>query len=676
MSKNDNTPGGLIDRHALVKRHNPSRTKSNPISPMQVGNGGFAFGADITGLQTFVPFSIMSEWGWKNDKLPPGQSQESVVAARKSCASTYDDPALEHWLRSNPNRMNLGRIGLCFPKSDVTEEDLSDCAQHLDLWAGIIHSTMKLQGAEISIDTASHPTQDAIGINIESSLLSTGQLSIFFDFPYNDGRSKFSAPYVGIWDQDSDHTTKIVESRETSTTLERQVDDAKYFVTVRWNHPGKLERQKGHRFILNLSSSCTRLEITASFALERVEVPAPQSVFEASSRYWPSLWQSGGAIDLSKSTDQRWTELERRVVISQYASTVNAVGHYPPQESGLVNLGWFGKFHMEMNWWHNAYLALFNRWSLLEPSLDIYDRFLPSAKNLASSQGYKGARWPKMTDPSGSSSPGEINLLLIWQQPHSMLFAELDYRAHPTQDILNKWKAVIEAAADFMASLPRKSEQSGSYDLGPPLHLMSENTDSKETYNPSFELHYWRLGLSIAETWWERLGLQPKSEWTNVRENLAPLPTEDGVYIMWQDIKNMWVDYNWEHPALIAMHGWLPPQNLDLDIMMRTSKKVWDTWRLDKCWGWDFGMLAMNAARSGYTEKAIDFLLDKNLQIDDVGMVLGTPQVPTPYFPGIGSLLYACAFMAAGWDGAPDHQSPGFPSHGWTVKHEGLSKAL
>jgi hypothetical protein len=43
----------LIDRKALVFRHSPSIHKLDPLSPLSVGNGEFAFTADITGLQTF-----------------------------------------------------------------------------------------------------------------------------------------------------------------------------------------------------------------------------------------------------------------------------------------------------------------------------------------------------------------------------------------------------------------------------------------------------------------------------------------------------------------------------------------------------------------------------------------------------------------------------------------------
>jgi hypothetical protein len=40
---------------------------------------------------------------------------------------------------------------------------------------------------------------------------------------------------------------------------------------------------------------------------------------------------------------------------------VNATGRNPAQESGLVNFGWYGKFHIEMAFWHMGYLALFNK---------------------------------------------------------------------------------------------------------------------------------------------------------------------------------------------------------------------------------------------------------------------------------------------------------------------------
>lgn len=42
-----------IDRLALVERNNPHITAIDTMASFTVGNGGFAFTADITGLQTF-----------------------------------------------------------------------------------------------------------------------------------------------------------------------------------------------------------------------------------------------------------------------------------------------------------------------------------------------------------------------------------------------------------------------------------------------------------------------------------------------------------------------------------------------------------------------------------------------------------------------------------------------
>lgn len=39
----------------------------NETTPLQVGNGNFAFGVDTTGMQTYLPFNTMSVWAWHND---------------------------------------------------------------------------------------------------------------------------------------------------------------------------------------------------------------------------------------------------------------------------------------------------------------------------------------------------------------------------------------------------------------------------------------------------------------------------------------------------------------------------------------------------------------------------------------------------------------------------------
>lgn len=58
-----------MERKQIVQRHHPEFDRLNPLSPLSVGNGEFAFTADLTGLQTFpeqyeVPLGTQSNWGW------------------------------------------------------------------------------------------------------------------------------------------------------------------------------------------------------------------------------------------------------------------------------------------------------------------------------------------------------------------------------------------------------------------------------------------------------------------------------------------------------------------------------------------------------------------------------------------------------------------------------------
>lgn len=84
-----------IDRQSVVQSFNPRRNASSPDTPLQVGNGNFAFGADITGLQTFNPFAALSSWGWHNFSLPstPNQTDPSGEKRLAVDSDTVTDPS-------------------------------------------------------------------------------------------------------------------------------------------------------------------------------------------------------------------------------------------------------------------------------------------------------------------------------------------------------------------------------------------------------------------------------------------------------------------------------------------------------------------------------------------------------------------------------------------------------
>ena len=109
------------------------------------------------------------------------------------------------------------------------------------------------------------------------------------------------------------------------------------------------------------------------------------SIERKSAASWEKYWRSGAAVDLSGSKDPRWLELERRIVLSQYLMRANESGLFPPQESGLVNNGWFGRFHFEMIWWHGVHYGLWNRMECFDNYLNVYKDFMPKALERAKS---------------------------------------------------------------------------------------------------------------------------------------------------------------------------------------------------------------------------------------------------------------------------------------------------
>ncbi|WP_270769905.1 hypothetical protein [Parabacteroides merdae] len=677
--------GEPIDREAVVKRHRVCTTGTLLKSPAQVGNGKFAFGMDITGLQTFVPFNTLSDWSWHSFPLPEGMRAEdyrpvAVETHGKKIAYELrnpDQPELSEWLTKNPHRYNLGRIGFRLLREDGTEAreiDLGNARQEIDLWTGVVYSRFELNRKEVKVRTVCHPDKDMIGVCIESELLNDGNMSIYLDFPYPDGR--YFKHYIGRYDTISGHTSTFEKLAPNSVRIARTMDDTHYYATLDWTGPATFSREseKEHTFLLQPRHTST-FSFTCCFSPEPIAdvTESVASIERKSAVSWEKYWRSGAAVDLSGSKDPRWLELERRIVLSQYLMRANESGLFPPQESGLVNNGWFGRFHFEMIWWHGVHYGLWNRMECFDNYLNVYKDFMPKALERAKSEGRSGARWPKCTGNFNREWPGSAHAYLIWHEPHPIYFAEMQYRQKPAPETLEKWKDVVLNTADYMADYLFYDKKTKQYVLGPPVVVVSENTDPLQTINPIFELGYFRYGLRTALEWADRLGLSEKrtKKWKEVLSKMAPLPVADGVYTTYEGIPDMWTKYTYEHPALTGVYGMLPGDGVDQPTFKRTLEKVSKEWQFNRIWGWDFPMLAMAAARTGQPALAIDMLMHPStgFQFDEHGLATGGP---FPYFPSNGALLTAVAMMCGGWDGS-EGEAPGFPKDGsWTVRYEGF----
>ncbi|CAK5262211.1 unnamed protein product [Mycena citricolor] len=340
-----------IDRHGLVTRYNPRRNASSSSTPMQVGNGNFAFGADVTGLQTLQPWAIMSSWGWKNDTLPANKTVEDVADYSgvsldnhgRLVEYMFNGPApLQQWMIANPNRVNLGNIGLVFFGSDgarlnVTEADLSGVDQVLDIWTGTLTSRITFNGSDVTVTTVCGQEDDTIGVKVLSPLLDSGLLGVFMDFPWNDGSAKFSAPFVGSWTNANLHTTQLLVHGSTSASISHTIGNSTFSTSIGAGNAINITRDSpnAHRYTLRPVARGKEFTLSTTWGTSTPQkTPAPfESIRQSSNRAWQDFWLNSGFVDvLTGSSDARADELQRRIILSRYLMRVNEAGDFPPQE--------------------------------------------------------------------------------------------------------------------------------------------------------------------------------------------------------------------------------------------------------------------------------------------------------------------------------------------------------
>lgn len=693
---------GKIDRRSLVTRHNPIVRKLDVDAPLTVGNGGFAFGCDITGLQTFaedyqrfgIPVETLSRWCWvtdpnpKNFTLADASKDFTLPDGRVLPFPTRQSSPAGDWLRKNPRNHPLGQLALEWAKPDGTRirpEDIQDPEQTLDLWRGLVTSRFKLGGKSVTVETACAPDSDVLAVRIHSELVSVGQLRVRLAFPRGHDLAVKNTPGLD-WSHPEEHRSTL----SGGLLITRQVISTTYYAES--SHP--LEPQGDHVFVLQENSSSPSLEFTLQFSSEKPRgLPTVDHVFAASAAHWEHFWTTSAAVDFSGSTNPLAQKLEERIVLSRYLMAVQMAGDVPPQESGLTCSTWYGKHHTEMIWWHAAHFPLWGNDELLAKNIEWYQTQLPLARELAKSRGLRGARWAKMVGPVMRESPGG-NPLIVWNQPHLIYLCELLYRNNPSPATLARYRDLVLETADCMASMLHWDDAKKCYSLGPPLWIVQEIYDQATSENPSFELSYWRWALGVAQQWRERLGEKREATWDKMLEQLSPLPQKDGKYVALGSQPDTWenVASRHDHPEMLMPLGFLPGgTDIDRATMNRTLDAVLTTWDWEtKIWGWDYPMIAMTAARLGRAKDAVDILLrdGPNNRYLPTGHCPqrsdeALPKNPPPgarkreiavYLPANGAFLSAVALMVAGWDGSTE-DAPGIPKDGtWHVRAEGLRK--
>jgi hypothetical protein len=301
--------------------------------------------------------------------------------------------------------------------------------------------------------------------------------------------------------------------------------------------------------------------------------------------------------------------------------------------------------------------------------------------------------------------------------------AEEMYRNNPSKETLAKYGQQVEETAEFMADfvshrsyMPHKSHKTHqSYQSHQPHSshnphhyflqgetAMQESMSKDFSYNHPFELAYWYYGLNVAQQWRERQGKERNAEWDKILSQLSSLPESNGIYTaglqkgatgqleafdpfntVGGGAKNISTETFAEkcrndHPAVLGACGLLPQVPLyEKDVMTKTLDWTMQNWNWQTTWGWDYGMVAMTAARLNQPETALKALLidtQKNTYLKN-GHNFQTADRLRLYLPGNGALLTAIAMMCAGWDGCTIPNNPGFPQDGtWNVRWENLQR--
>ncbi|MDR0352468.1 MAG: hypothetical protein LBI02_03640 [Opitutaceae bacterium] len=718
-------PQAAIDRHALVTRHNPVIRSVDVDAPLTVGNGGFAFGCDITGLQTLaghyqrwgIPVETQSRWCWvsdpnpKNFTLADASRDYTLPGGGTLPFPTRASTPAGDWLRKNPRAHPLAQLALDYTRPDgaratLSPADIQEPFQTLDLWRGIVTSRFKLDGVPVQVETACAPGGDTIAVRITSPLVSPrapggeiGKLRVRLAFPRGHNMRVKNTPDLD-WSAPETHESKLIDRGH----IERRVGGTAYY--VRSDHALKPDTGAPHTFFIANEAAPgpggddpAELAFVLDFSPRRADAPppAPARVFHDSAAHWETFWNDSAAVDFTGSTHPLAPRIEERIILSRYLMAAQMAGDTPPQESGLTCNTWYGKHHTEMIWWHTAHFPLWGNGELLAKNLAWYQSQLPAARALAAERGLKGARWAKMTGPEMRESPGG-NPLIVWNQPHTIYLCELLWRnAAATTPaaaaaVLQRHRALVLETADCMASMLHFDKARDRYVLGPPLWIVQEIHDQATSQNPSFELAYWRWALATAQHWRERLGLPRDEHHDHILAHLSPLPQKDGKYVALESHPDTWdnIKSRHDHPEMLMPLGFLPGgPGVDRDTMNRTLDAVLAHWDWEtKIWGWDYPMIAMTAARLGRPRDALDILMrdgpnNRYLptghcpQRSDEAM----PANPPPgarkreiavYLPANGAFLSAVALMVGGWDGA-EEAFPGFPKDGtWSIRAEGL----
>ncbi len=311
-----------INRKEVVTRNHPVLRRMETGSPLTVGNGEFAFTADITGLQTLyedyqeLPLCTMSQWGWHTKPAPTESGRytlddlimteyDGVNGKKRYPVERFEgNEEVYDWLRQNPHRLNLGRIGLAYEDGPIVKEDIDQVRQELHLYEGRLESRFCLKGEACQVETCCDSEYDRVAVRISSALLEKRpekkRLTAVLSFPY--GNPDITA---SDWTKPECHTTRVLKQTSNELWILRRLDHDEYQVCLHWDGTAEPE-VNGHTVTLGFSGE--EAAFCVEFSKEKAGTRTDDCVsemFDRSSRYWKNFWETGIGRTFGKQAESQ-----------------------------------------------------------------------------------------------------------------------------------------------------------------------------------------------------------------------------------------------------------------------------------------------------------------------------------------------------------------------------------
>ena len=269
-----------IDRQALVTRHNVTLDKPDPLTPLTVGNGGFAFTADITGLQTFPQYheqgmslTTQSQWGWHSLPNPQGYKladalEEYSVAGRKvpyasggAASGGYSaggklaagQPASPAPRTGRPTHREIRWIRGGYPGPDEHSSDAGSVDRPAD-------EPVRGGGPSVRVLTVCHPKQDMIAVHHRVAAAGAGAVGCLAGVPVRQHEWGKAAD----WDHPDRHTTQH-RDRGPPSRFDASTRRGSVLCPAAWSAGGEIQVKSQHEYEITRRDG-ESLEIVVAFS--------------------------------------------------------------------------------------------------------------------------------------------------------------------------------------------------------------------------------------------------------------------------------------------------------------------------------------------------------------------------------------------------------------------------